>query len=984
MFNTKYIFLSLVALLMASGVRAGDGHAHDHDGQTAPIRFIENKKQWDPRVKFKAEIPGGYLYLSQHMLTYDFFDFKTFGDLHHSTDEATKYSTPVKGHIVQVFFEQAKAGTVVKGEKPGTDYYNYFLGNDPARWSSRCRPFEAIEYQELYAGINLHFHNEDAHLKYEFVVAPGADPAQIRLRYEGAEALVLENGDLIVKTSLVHVTEEKPYTYQIIGGRKVEVPSAFVLHGNVLSYAFPQGYDPKYPLVIDPRLAYATFSGSAASNYGNSATPDQNGMLFSAGTARDSGNFPTTPGAYQTTYGGGIDVGLLKYNPNAATGASSRLWATYIGGSGEETPHSMIVNVRNELVLYGQTASTNFPTRTDSYKRTNGGGRDIFIAVLSVNGDTLKGATYLGGSGTDGSNTATVFNEFYLDQLRGEVFTDTLNNIYIASMTTSATFDAAAPAFQTSLSGTTDGIIAKLNPYCNTLNWWSYIGGSGDDVAYGVRVDRQMRVIVAGGTTSTNFPTTAGAVHTAYRGGTADGFVTVISPNGQSVLSSTFVGTTAWDRVLFVDVDQSGEIYVLGQTEGSFPVTPGAYSNPNSGQFIQRFNNSLTSSSYSTVVGTGRAGQVDLSLSAFLVSDCGTIYMCGWGGFGSGNLTTTGLPTTINAFQRTTNGNDFYLMILGQSGTSLSYATFVGGTGSEHVDGGTSRFDKDGTVYQAVCTNSSFPTTPNAWSSTVSGWENASFKFDQFQNLDAKFEIDPATPKRGCAPLTVSFRNTSIGGQNFVWNNGNGSTTTAQDMIYTYAKPGRYIISLQAANPNKCPVSDIFFDTVTVFADEVKFDYRIIYESCEKAPRVEFTNLSSGIDRFVWELGTGDTVQANLARVVSYTYPRFGEFEVKLTGIGGNCSRSFTQRIVLPDLNIANAFSPNGDGKNERFEIPLIHGKGWQFAVTNRWGQQVFTSDNYRGEWDGNGLPAGQYFYDLTSPQGNSCKGVINIVKQSN
>ena len=266
------------------------------------------------------------------------------------------------------------------------------------------------------------------------------------------------------------------------------------------------------------------------------------------------------------------------------------------------------------------------------------------------------------------------------------------------------------------------------------------------------------------------------------------------------------------------------EIFVVGQSNGAYPVTPGKYTNAGSSQFIHKFSQDLTTSEWSTVIGSG-AGNEYISPSAFLVSDCEQIYFCGWGGptnnngqaFGS---STVGLPVTPDAFQSTTTNGDFYLMVLAPEATALVYGTFFGGSlSNEHVDGGTSRFYKNGNVYQAVCAgcggHDDFPTTPDAWS-TANNSFNCNlgvFKFNLSQPV-AEIAIDG--PSFVCLPDGAEFINSSIGGSDYAWDFGDLTTSDEFEPDHTWTDPGTYTVTMILSDSSGCLPNDTATITVEV------------------------------------------------------------------------------------------------------------------------------------------------------------------------
>ncbi|HEX6224739.1 MAG TPA: PKD domain-containing protein, partial [Chryseolinea sp.] len=673
------------------------------------------------------------------------------------------------------------------------------------------------------------------------------------LEYAGAEGLALEDGRLTVRTSVGDVIEQKPVAYQWIDGRKVSVQCQYFLDGNRVSFCFPEGYDPCYTLIIDPLLIFSTYSGSLADNWGSTATPAENGNLYSAGVTSHlnaGGTFPSTPGAFQTSYAGLYDIGILKYD----SAGTRLLYATYLGGENSESPHSLVVNANNELIVLGTTSSTNFPTSPNAIDRTfNGGvsvthvvqfanGSDIFVCRINKDGSQLLGATFLGGSQNDGLNPPFgALTKNYGDELRGDIITDNENNIYISSVTASNNFPVTRGRDSTYNGGETDAILIKLNPNLSRIVWSTFLGGSGADASHTLKLDSENGIFLAGGTTSADFPVKSSAYQTVQKGD-ADGWIAHMNSEGDSLYNATYTGTDSFDQIYFLDINESEEVYVYGQTSGNFPITPGVYHNPNSGQFVQKFNSSLSSLIFSTVFGSGR-GIPDISPTAFLVNECNNLYMSGWGGVVNiqsfhWQSNTLGMPITGDAFQPNTSGSDFYFMVLTDDATEFLYGTYLGGTQSTtHVDGGTSRFDKGGVVYHAVCagcaaynstgqSTSDFPTSSGAWSriNRSGNCNNAAFKFD-LSSLKARLQsnsvrLDMPGLSKVCIPDTIVFQNFSTGGEIFEWDLGDGTRVVKTDtsmVPHRYKAPGRYAVWLKAIDPGTCKVKDSASVRVDIF-----------------------------------------------------------------------------------------------------------------------------------------------------------------------
>jgi gliding motility-associated-like protein len=844
----NYFRFSVIIIfsLISIAVKA---HRHHHSAKKV-VSFTENKGQWEAQVLFKADIPGGAMFLEKSKITYAFYDTYQLRNIlghNHHNGKHSELPEKINFHGLQMEFLNTDSLTKIISSETLKSYSNYFLGNDKSKWASYVKSHKTIIYQDFYKGVDLKVYSTDNELKYDFIVAANENPKKIQWEYRGAESVTLKNGSLIIKTSVNEIIENKPYAYQIINGEEKEIVCKYVLKNNVVTFDFPNGYDKNYPLIIDPVLNFSTYSGSFANNFGFTATFDSKGFLYAGGIAFGI-NYPTTIGAYQVNFAGGtVDISITKYD----TTGSSLIYSTYLGGSGSEAPHSLIVNSNDELFIFGTTGSANYPTTSGAYDNTfNGGtacnlsnglgysytnGSDIVISRLSSNGANLLASTYVGGSGNDGVNSLNtgnanlVFNELrynYADEIRGEIMIDANNNIYVASCTRSTDFPVTAGSFQTNYGGgALDGIIIKMDNNLSNIIWSSYIGGSLLDAIFSIELDLNDDLLITGGTNSLNFPVTAGTYQTTYGGGRSDGFIALISKNGQQILKSTYFGSAAYDQSYFVKRDKQNNVYIYGQTEapsGMF-VLNAAFNSPNSGQFITKFRPDLDTIIWSTRFGSG-IGVPNISPTAFAVDLCNKVYLSGWGGSVNGFGGTNNMPITPNAYQSTTDNSDFYLMVMEDDASALNYGSFFGSPFSpEHVDGGTSRFDRRGRMYQSVCAgcggDSNFPTTPGAWSPiNNSSCNNAVFKFD----FDLPFTLaDFDAPPIDCAPYTVNFNNTSIGSSSttYFWNFGDGNTSTLYNPTHTYLNSGTYTITLITIDSLSCNLSDTVVKQVSILSD---------------------------------------------------------------------------------------------------------------------------------------------------------------------
>ena len=812
--------------------------------------FVENRGQWQSDVLFRTEIPGGFLFLKDHSLVYVFYDAAKVSARHAKPTDSQPNSPTAKSpdanfisaHGVEV--QLLNSGKSIKhvAQKPVSVQFGYFLGNDEKSWSGDVKGYEQVLYENVYPGIDMRIYMHQFTLKYEFVVHPQADASQIKLKYEGATDISLnENKQAVVKTSLGEFKEAEPYSFQVSKQRTTDIASGFVLdNGNIIRFNFPKGYDKTQELTIDPELIFSTYSGSVPDNWGHTATYDDEGNLYSAGTVFGA-NFPATVGAFQVRFQGEVDVAVMKFNPDGST----LIYATYLGGNNTDLPTSLVVNSKKELLILGSTSSKNFPVKTGAFQTTFGGGTniipisgldlpngsDIFISKLSVDGKQLAASTYLGGSGNDGVSTedrVSIIN--YGDSFRGEIIVDKSDNVIIVSSTNSPNFPVKNSVLN-KLAGRQDGIVARFSSDLNSLLWSTYIGGNEYDAVFSLKLAASGDLYVTGITQSTDLPAHSGAFQPKING-TEDAFTARFS--NDILAGITYLGTDKADGSYLLDLDQGGNVYVYGLSYGNYPVSAGVYSNAKSGQFIHALDATLSRTIFSTVIGSGR-GTPDISPTAFLVNECGNIYIAGWGGnvnFATGHnpaSNTNGLVVTPDAIQRVTNGNNFYIAILETGAKSLLYATFFGSNDrsgqaqGDHVDGGTSRFNKNGVIYHATCAcgGSTFPVTPQAWSKTnrSPNCNNAAFKID-IDRLKADFDVYQGTKKdvlRGCAPLALSFINTSEGGVDYIWEVGGNTISREGDQAeFVFKTPGEYKVTLKAYNRLTCKRVDIAEKTILV------------------------------------------------------------------------------------------------------------------------------------------------------------------------
>ena len=638
---------------------------------------------------------------------------------------------------------------------------NYLLGNDPAKWHTAISNFGSVRYSQIYRGIDLVLHSGSGRkLEYDFVVAPGADPASIELSFEGAEDLHLNaQGQLELTTPAGTVIQEAPSLYQENGGRRQSVAGRYRLgkvgEGTasqpVVSFEVGQ-YDQARPLVIDPVLSYSSFLGGSGSDQGQAIWVDEAGYIYLTGSTT-SVNFPTAPGAsspnpaYNATPGGGQDAFVTKLNPQGNT----VIYSTYLGGSADDAAIDLTVDKTGKAYLIGVTASSNFPVTASALQATYGGSKDAFVSILAANGASLEYSSFLGGSGAE--------------EGRG-VRLDDSGNIYVTGRTASANFPTTAGAFDISYNGAStfgygDIFVTKFGTGGASLVYSTYVGGSADEVGNRIVVDGQGNAYVAVDTRSADFPTTPGAFDTSFNSssnGFNDAGVFKLNAAGNALVYSTFLGGSSYDYAIALAVDGSGNVYVTGETTNAndFPTTPGAYKTTSSGVgdvFVTKLNPAGSALIFSTYLGGSDRDQAH----GIGFDSAGNVYVTGF-------TYSSNFPTTGDALDPSYNGDkDVFVSRFNPTGTALLYSSFLGGSGLDEAND--MKVMPDGTLYITGATYSpAFPTTSGAFDTTHNGDADVFVVrlggFGPPTDLGLSETADNLTPAQGASvQITITLTN---------------------------------------------------------------------------------------------------------------------------------------------------------------------------------------------------------------------------------
>lgn len=906
-----------------------------HENHNSSYNFEENKGQWNKEILFKNSFEGGNMWIMQHKFVYHFQDFSALKEAHQQQSNKSSNKKNYQSSILHVQFLNSQTIKNIDKEGKSENYNNYFIGNKKEKWASNVRKYKQLILKDLYEGIHLKLFHSQGKLKYEMLVSPHQSTQQIQLEYNGYEQIkLLKNGNLQIKTKVGELIEEKPFAYQIINGHKIEVPCSYSLNKNILSFNIAT-YNSDYELIIDPELIFATYNGAFSDNFGMTATYGYDGTAYTAGmvfgnqfpipdsnTLDIMSNFTVPNAGFGRT-----DVFINKYSPDG----TQMLWSTFLGGgndfSGTETAHSLICDHDNNIYIYGVTSSPDFPVSINAFDNTfNGGvpynlsgngvdldaGSDIYITKISADGHNLLGSTFIGGTQNDGVNISSAIN--YGDQFRGEIMLDSINNILVASCTFSSDFPILN-AIQTTNLGNQEGVLFKITNDFSNLIFSTYIGGSGNDALYSVKIDSSYNMVFAGGSSSTDINPVyfTNGFQSSNQGG-IDGIIGKLSPDGLSSLQMTYLGYADYDQIYFVEINSDDEVFVVGQTLGGFfQVVNANYSVPNSSQFIAKLDAQLSDVVQGTVFGNGNSFNVNISPCAFLVDVCGNIYVSGWGDNISNLETTSDAP-----YPNPIGSADFYLIVLQGTFNNLLYATYLGGPLTwDHVDGGTSRYDKNGVVYQSVCAGcggqSDFPVTPGAWSSTnnSSNCNNLVYKFDFKLVGNSSFEIADTT---GCLPFTVTFDNNSSNAHTFEWNFGDGtSSTTEINPTITYNQTGHYVVSL-AIQDTVCLINDTM--VTNIYVEDLTIDFPNDTILCTPST-LQFHPNSNGLaDEFIWSNFPNYSVLLNSSPTDS-SLVIFAEQDrilyFKANNIACNYEDTLELKVMSSDLQLNDSLSVCGN-----------------------------------------------------------------------
>jgi hypothetical protein len=614
-----------------------------------PLRFEANQGQWKPEVRYAARA-GGYNLLL--------------------TSRGPSLSVP-GSKPVEIGLLNSNPVPRIEALDPLPAHTDYFLGGRTS-WHTGVPNYSRVRYGSVYPGIDLVYYGSRDRLEYDFVLQPGADPSAIRLKFRGPGRIsITPDGDLTVDAEGSRMLQKRPVVYQDGPEGRREIAGRYKLLGRNTVGLAVAGYDRARPLVIDPIL-FCTYVGGSGTDEITAMKLDSKGRLYVTGWTT-TGDLTAIDGAYNNVNAGQTDIFIAILDtttPNLAP-----VYFSYLGGSALDVPLAMDVDSAGVVYLTGTTTSTNFPTAGNAAQTTGAATAvDAFVVKLDPSqygGASLLYSSYLGGStGNESGNGIAVGKD---------------GMIYVIGTTRSTDFPVTGNAYASSLYGTQDAFLVKVDPGSTALAYSTYLGGELDDDGRAIAVDKNGLVYFGITTDSTQFPYNYGGP-APYRASLQGGLDTIVGvmdmtkAGTNSLVWDTYFGGSANDEVRKIALDAKGNVLVTGYTlSPDFPVTQDALrsSYGGNGNVFVSVLNPLNPSSfvvYSTYLG-GSGGEVAYDI---LSDAAGSICVTGY-------TLSPDFPVTKDAVQSSWGGGiDVFFTRFkpGVAGNAaLQTSTYLGPTG---------------------------------------------------------------------------------------------------------------------------------------------------------------------------------------------------------------------------------------------------------------------------------------------------------------
>jgi hypothetical protein len=660
-----------------------------------PLSFEANQGQVDKSVNFLARGDGYSVFLTPTEAVLTLRATRTQpSTLNHQPGAEPESVAKTDTSVLRLQLVSSNPTAQVKGLEQLSSKSNYLTGNNPRQWHTDISHYAKVQYQGVYPGIDLVYYGNQRQLEYDFIVAPGANPKNIKFQITGAQRLEIDKqGNLLLHTQSGVIRQHRPVIYQEINGKRREIAGSYVLLGQQQVGFTVAAYDPSVPLVIDPVVSYSTYLGGSSEDRGNAIAVDSAGYVYVIGNT-NSGKFPTKNALDSKQ--NFKDAFVAKLNP-AASGSASLVYSTYLGGSDDDFGYGIAVDKFGNAYVTGETDSDDFPTQ-NAFENENSI-TEVFVTKLNAKGNTPLYSTYLGGESSS-------LNRGY------GIAVDKSGNVYVTGETNSTDFPIKKGFNSKPKYG--DAFVTKLNPTASgsdSLVYSTLLGGeTSSDFGKAIAVDSKGYAYVTGYTNSTDFPT-KNPKSSKRTGPFSDAFVTKINPaasGSDSLVYSTYLGGSHQDYGYGIAVDSKGNAYVTGRTQsGDFPTrnwykkTSSNYIDP----FVTKVNATGNDWLYSTYLG---GKNIDYA-NAIALDSKGYVYVTG--------QTQSGDFPIKNTFDKELAGSyDAFVMKLNPAASgdpSLVNSSYLGGKDSDYGYG--IAVDSKGNTYVTGETRSADFPKPNAY-----------------------------------------------------------------------------------------------------------------------------------------------------------------------------------------------------------------------------------------------------------------------------
>ncbi|MFC1572137.1 SBBP repeat-containing protein, partial [Candidatus Eisenbacteria bacterium] len=667
-----------------------------HPAAALTAGFIENRGQLDDVVYYYSTGPYASLYFTAEGIVLAITapdqslpgSDTTADPMNPMDHDFTSFPAQSRWAIL-VRFDGANTAPRLDARAPLTTTYSYFLGCDPDQWRTGIRAYSEIVYRELWPGVDVSFRQDGGSLVYSLDFAAGADTEAALFSYDGAVLVhTEEDGAVLLHTDLGTVVHRH------------------LLHGascGSLQLLLPDTSGPSDGVSCAGRdnpssLLWSTFIGASGLDNGRGLALDSADNAIITGTTSSS-SFPTTVGAYDTSFNGDYDVFVSKISASGST----LLWSTFVGGNDEDSGTDVVLDGAGNPVITGHTRSTNFPTTPGVFDTSFNGEYDAYVAKLSESGSSLLWSTFLGGDLGDSGHSL--------------LYHAPTGSFILAGAAYSSDFPTTMFAFDTSHNGHIDGFVTKITGTGQFLQWSTFLGGAVTDDVNDIVADPDGNLYLTGRTSSPDFPVTTGAFDTSHNG-EYDCFVAKFNSSATTLQWSTFMGSTEWDYGSALAIDDTSNVIVTGLTySAGFPVTPDSFDPWFDGGpydcYVAKLSSTGDSLKFGTFLGgTGGEAVTDLILDA----SSNPIVV--------GSTGSTDFPTTPGGYATEYAGGsktDAFVTAISKSGSHLLYGSYLGGSETDGVHA--VKLDALGhAVLLGQTQSDTFPTTPGAYDTSHNGY----------------------------------------------------------------------------------------------------------------------------------------------------------------------------------------------------------------------------------------------------------------------